>query len=61
MTPFFFLKGIIIVNEKNKFLRFSTSDFFNTLYMIHSKNKIPIFDELPKYIMQYRVKTWDNK
>ena len=29
--------------------------------MIYSKNEIPFFDELPKYIMQYLVTAWDNK
>ena len=56
---FFFLKGIIIVHEfKIFFLRFSTSDF-----SIHDLfwTQIPIFDELPKYIMQYLVIAWDNK
>ena len=29
--------------------------------MIYSKNKFQIFDELPKYIMQYLVTAWDKK
>ena len=41
--------------HKNKFLRFSTSAF-----LINIK-QAPIFDELPKYIMQYLVTSWNNK
>ena len=29
--------------------------------MINSKKQIPIFDELPNYIMQYFVSAWDYK
>ena len=28
--------------------------------MIHSKKQIPMFDELPRYIMQYLVTAWDK-
>ena len=45
-------------NQKNKFLRFSTSDSF--IYNLFLKH-VPIFDELPKYIMQYLVTAWVNK
>ena len=43
---------------KNKILRFSTSDF-----LIHDLflKQNPIFDELPKYIMQYIVTARANK
>ena len=34
------------------------SDFFK--YILYSRNRNPIFGELPKYIVQYFVTAWDN-
>ena len=44
--------------KKNKFLRFSTSDFFNIYFIL---KKVSIFEGLTNYIMKYLAIAWDNK
>ena len=44
--------------NKNKFLRVLTSDFL--IYELFYE-QIPLFDNLPNYIMQYLVTAWANK